>query len=862
MLDALWAFLDAPAAEINLTLAGYFSRVTASLFEKYPSEVIDYLRKRDANAVLESFLERLHSRSLAELLIKLLSAERASLVAFPTENLMGRLLIHLDKIDTQDNVVLIVLELLSQKEVLSFHDDLLRQLVSCGTIAHLVDRMFNGQAATSAAAMILSSAVFHACIVQQTTGASMPTKEGFSHTGNFPPDDVLGGSSDVGHMCMSEHGQALVHELCSHFRRIRSALDAALRRDTTAPMPLGPVNNVEVTTLEVISLLATLVRTGAVEVLESVLQNQLLPRCLEVFFNHPWSSLLHNAVKALFNAVVNPPCQGSEGALNESTETRRKLMQQMLWEGGLVDRIIAEYEEERKYQSQGVGQRRKPPRVGYMGHLHGMCHDIQEFGLRIPECGVNLASAMGWSDIVMPTVDASLRIQNELLGGGVPAGDRGLASASGGQGSAEPEFMDEADLFKMDETEIFKAIKDISEDEARQMLGAAPIAELNTEAPFGSSNDPSFRDEKLFDPGTGLMFGDTLSIPAQHPESPSVLSGGFDDSFEASWVADFDTDSQELATSAPPDRSSAAGNSGAVNMKFMEPNNAGSFWDADFSSLLASSPTTLDPGPPAKDGVSDLSVGFAGSGTLDLMDSAFQAQISGPSLTSPPVETTTSYGDLLSIFGTASNTKAVETKLQPGTDPVPVPWPIDYNLWSHQPWPDNVSKVEPPPADATQAAGSPSSEGHQMPMNAAVGSSRAGMGDWLTVLDGPSHADLAKVAPSQTQSLIGGGEGSSATEVPAFKVSTNSSSPWCTTSKNTYDLFDPLQPLGPQTTPVTPQATSVATTQPSSDLSWFADFDPLLQPNACDAPTTGPGKPEPSDGVNNRLSALAPFWLE
>ncbi|CAE7944906.1 unnamed protein product, partial [Symbiodinium sp. KB8] len=100
----------------------------------------------------------------------------------------------------------------------------------------------------------------------------------------------------------------LLREVASHFPRLREGLDAGLAQATEDPslsMPQGRISPVGGTTLEVISLIATVARSGLDVILEALLRHQLLPRCIEVFFRHPWSSLLHNSVKQLLLEVLS-----------------------------------------------------------------------------------------------------------------------------------------------------------------------------------------------------------------------------------------------------------------------------------------------------------------------------------------------------------------------------------------------------------------------------------------------------------------------------------------------------------------------------------------------------------------------------
>jgi len=456
ILDTLWIFLEAtPPAEVNPVLAGYFSRTAASIFSRHPQEVVEYLRKRGADALLERFLERLHLRSLAELFARLLCAEQPSQAVFPVEGLVTRLLARFKDqgpdSDTQENVTLVLLELLAQKDSVCYGDEILRQLTTSSSVGFLVDHIFSGQLGSVAAATsIISNLVIHTYVALKgiSVCASTPTLSPLSppplslvaeeDVVNVGADDSIVGEAaptKVVHspprsptapgkaegpaMWLEARGAQLMREICLQFPRIRGLLDATLDRTASLSLPNGIVNPVGSTTLEVVNLIAMLARTGCAGIFEAMLQEQLLPRCLELFFRHPWSSLLHNAIKLLVSEV-----------LSASDGERPRLVLSLIRDGGLVERLAAEYKEE-ELELRG-GARRRDPRVGYMGQVQAMCCELRDYGMRVPECGAALQAVSGWSDVILPAIDATQRVQAEKLGGGIRAGDRGLASSSGG----------------------------------------------------------------------------------------------------------------------------------------------------------------------------------------------------------------------------------------------------------------------------------------------------------------------------------------------------------------------------------------------------------------------------------------------
>lgn len=554
LLNELWSFVEVcEPSEINPTLAGYFQRAVAAILSRHTLEMVEYLRKRGADALLERFLERLHLRSLAELFARLLCVENPQQLLFPVDNLVLRLLKRLEDpglmSDTQENISLIIQELLAHKESLCYSEELMAQLTEPASVRLLVDHVFGGRASCTSAAISILNSVLHnsymatvACVTPGTNaGALSPCSPPLltlndDDVVNFGADDLDGGEltsevvpprqispdrvSPPASPSMSHSGApaatlaearstSLMREVSSHLPRIRGLICASLEQTTNVGLPVGTVPAVGCTILEVLSLLTTLVRTGSTEFFEALLFEQLLPRCFEIFFRHPWSSLLHNSVRNLLSEIMS----SLDG-------TRTALVLCLLREGALLERIINEYAEEERYRS--IPGRKKHPRVGYMGILHNMCLDIREYGTRIPEVGALLASVSGWTDTVLPAVSATSRIHASDLGGGVPDGDKNLASSSATMGSSTSQGSDS-------KTEDDFVLDDLQDDLDHAGLKSGHVNSFDDVGSDAADTGGRESGSKAYldsDFNPDFVTGDALSSPGNStpPEQPWVAS--------------------------------------------------------------------------------------------------------------------------------------------------------------------------------------------------------------------------------------------------------------------------------------------------------------------------------------------------
>eukprot|EP00927_Polykrikos_kofoidii_P085499 TRINITY_DN931_c0_g2_i1.p1 TRINITY_DN931_c0_g2~~TRINITY_DN931_c0_g2_i1.p1 ORF type:complete len:1019 (+),score=193.25 TRINITY_DN931_c0_g2_i1:26-3058(+) len=487
--DVFWSFLEAtPADELNPVLAGYFARAAGALLANWRSasaseagnqteDFVERLRLRSAD-MLDRFLERLHLRSLADLFAGLMCAEQQEHMVFSVDDLATKLITRLadehSQAEAQENVAVITIGMLAQMDKIFCSEELLRQLTSSQIINVLVDQIFSDKAtAVAAASSILANVVFHAyvapkgvrvaCTSPTLSPASRPitplhidddlvnvgadeifmklgADDAAMELGNVEADDSVeamrplarqsspSSPRSLGSPLRTEtaaswlhgRGATLIKEVTSHLPRLRSFLDKTLSECPQTPLSpaTSSTNLVGSTTLEMVNLFTMLVRTGSSLVLESVLREQLLGRCVELFFRHPWSTLLHNAVKELIGEVMS-----------DIDGIRPKLLLDLLCDGGLLERIVGEYAAE--WEVRASSTKPRGPRVGYMGHLHNLCCDLREYGCRVPEIGSALQAQVGWTDNVVVALEATLKVQSEQLGGGVPSEDRGLASTGG-----------------------------------------------------------------------------------------------------------------------------------------------------------------------------------------------------------------------------------------------------------------------------------------------------------------------------------------------------------------------------------------------------------------------------------------------
>lgn len=216
--------------------------------------------------------------------------------------------------------------------------------------------------------------------------------------------------------------------------------------------------------LEILCLFALLVKTGRAIVFEAMLVAEVLPRCLEMLLACATSSVLQNAVWAVFSEVIGNKEQGLQSVLA------------LLGLGPLMLRVVAEQHRGSEARVAAAACDRGPKgsraHAGYAGHLRGICAELSRLGATVPEVATALARIEGWSEIVLPEIETVENLESEPLGGQHPEAT----------GSALPNIerlmaLNSAMSDASDEVELsLEDIRDINEElDEQQMLDLADV---------------------------------------------------------------------------------------------------------------------------------------------------------------------------------------------------------------------------------------------------------------------------------------------------------------------------------------------------------------------------------------------------
>lgn len=280
LLDLLWSFLlnavptDLEKPSWNV-LAGYFCSSAAALVSRRPEELVEYLRGKGPELLLEQFIRCLSSRCMTDLFISLLCAENPQKLIFPTEGLILRLVDCLgnDALPgcDDDNMALSIGTLLSRAcgYRLCYAGAVLEQMSSPDVAERLVQRVFGSQHidAAVAASSILSCAVV--CLQQFSPHPLLMTPvPGFFQP---PPDEEA--NVGIGHeenRDLQTAASRFIEALCPHVPQLCDLLFC----QEAAPLDMGDCSKELATLRHAIFLALEACKDDSVAA--SVLVNQLL----------------------------------------------------------------------------------------------------------------------------------------------------------------------------------------------------------------------------------------------------------------------------------------------------------------------------------------------------------------------------------------------------------------------------------------------------------------------------------------------------------------------------------------------------------------------------------------------------------
>ncbi|KAK9815853.1 hypothetical protein WJX72_010762 [[Myrmecia] bisecta] len=530
LMQALFAILDGPKP-LDCMLAGYFSRVVASLLMRRGKEVLAWLQGQPQ--ILPKLVEHLDTTSVAETLVRLVGADEQtstfltapSLQWLTETDIMQQLLSRLDTdqtFDMRENAAEVLAAIARSRA-----SPLTQTLGGPNFLQQLVERAFSAeQNNTLVQALNICIALLERR--RHLEGTMM------RNSGDQPPqttelDSKLEADAVLG---IAQHTPRLATLLATH------------ESNPTQETPFGvlkpPLGTARLT---VIALVAVLLRTGSQVAEEAVIQSGVMLKCLQLFLRFPFNSILHHQITSIVTVAMD---SGTDAIVRHMFIDCDLLT----W----ISSVPADVKPEPR-PGDARGPTRAPLRAGYNGHVTTIANKLVATASKRELVAGFLNSHAGWQAYLRDV----LRIRNEI------ENVRNWACGRPSSSSLRAVDSDSDDMFH-DELNL-EAISDSFGKEASTRYSAfsddddEDDDELNKS---GAIKLPDDTEEVELNLGA-LKINNTGRVSPKSPEhypvpdSWDVPDAGED---EQSWAS-----LSGAASSAAPGSSAAGPNSHALNLQ-------------------------------------------------------------------------------------------------------------------------------------------------------------------------------------------------------------------------------------------------------------------------------------------------------
>lgn len=473
-VNYLWDFLEAePARYSSAIFAGYACPLLAALFHRDAEVIARTLTERGPAKILAQLLHWIEFRCVAELLALLIYADGPASNVLPFEVLISPMLDVLsNQTETSNDAcaehVALAMDALFTKALImnttSFPDggtvngQLLSRLTSPSVLTALIDLVaHNGGHPGKPSAILIHSGTVLSNAVQQLFQISpnplLPCRLSSPQFADVRPAEgtpvssnstmASGPTSNDGTFqgVHFESGRAVVAEICARLDDLCCHLPCATiplyfagqtnSDEYNASVPslgnsrCGPV------ALEIVRVLVTLARTGCQDAFDAFAQFKILKRCILALFACPWSSVFHNAIRAVFIEVTAHREQGAP------------LVSELLLDAGLMEQVVGVHRKWRlavfhlaadaaeatcdnlEEPIPGETQESQNPKtkfatscdVGYLGPLLCILSEIHGLAQSNADVAAALQTVPGWRETVEPELVAMETLQSLPLGG-------------------------------------------------------------------------------------------------------------------------------------------------------------------------------------------------------------------------------------------------------------------------------------------------------------------------------------------------------------------------------------------------------------------------------------------------------------
>ena len=321
-LELFFSFLD-HTTEMDPLRCAYFSRIVELLFERYPKELVNFLKKQ--GNVVAKFVMHINNQYIVESLFRLIDSQ-ASHPWLHEEDLIPLLMIKMaesDDSDTQEKTSQVITEILDLFVPFPYS--------------------------------VLTTQMFHAEVVAEQW-------EMFTFKDVSDSMRVLNGLNvGVGILSLSFDGN-MTRDTPIFMKRVIGKLGTLLE---LLRLPPTPEREYQMTfgklktpfgflRLKILEFLAALLNTKYQEVVETMWREDLFSTLIELFLAYPWNNTMHFYFQHIVTTMIQCEGEGDGHAVADI----------LLTKCGLLDRIVDAFTKETDRT------------VGYLGHLLTVAREL------------------------------------------------------------------------------------------------------------------------------------------------------------------------------------------------------------------------------------------------------------------------------------------------------------------------------------------------------------------------------------------------------------------------------------------------------------------------------------------------------
>lgn len=310
LLDRLFRFLSQEDDDepVNPVLAGYFSKVVCLLINRKQKQIVPYIVD-DANKVVENLLKHVYSRSVAEVVHRLLhivesnfEEELSVKIAEKKQIIMASLIDQLNctkENETDLNAAFILQDMMEQKPFFQI-------LTKRQNMQKMYDIAFSPDGAADLQSKVTTQGLI-ARFVQQFNDRQKQDHDEDRWDNSGEDDDIIVNEvSDEENEDSKTNANAIIEQfMVQMVEPLKKILDMAPLESVSSQLSTGRILPLGNTKLRAVELLQSIVSLKKAAIITAVKDSGVMKTVLQLIERHPWNNMIQLKVHLIYQDVFN-----------------------------------------------------------------------------------------------------------------------------------------------------------------------------------------------------------------------------------------------------------------------------------------------------------------------------------------------------------------------------------------------------------------------------------------------------------------------------------------------------------------------------------------------------------------------------